>query len=38
LVRLPEKIASFYQIEKKEVMQVFLNNKTLLTMIGTIQG
>ena len=36
-VKLPEKIANFYQIQKKEVMQVFLNNKTLLTMIGTVQ-
>ena len=36
-VKLPEKIANFYQIQKKEVMQVFLNNKTLLTMIGTLQ-
>ncbi len=38
LVRLPEKIANFYQIQKKEMMQVFLNNKTLLTIIGTVQG
>jgi len=38
LVRLPEKVASFYQIQKREVMQVFLNDKTLLTVIGTIQG
>lgn len=36
-VKLSEKIASFYQIGKKEIMQVFLNNKTLLTMTGTIQ-
>lgn len=36
-VRLPEKIANFYQIQKKEMMQVFLNNKTLLTVIGTVQ-
>jgi len=38
LVKLPEKIANFYQVEKKEIMQVFLNNKTLLTIIGTVQG
>jgi hypothetical protein len=38
LVRLPKKVTDFYQIEKKEIMQVFLNNKTLLTMTGTIQG
>lgn len=37
LVKLPEKIAKFYQIQKKEMMQVFLNNKTLLTVIGTVQ-
>ena len=38
LVKLPEKIANFYQIQKKEIMQVFLNNQTLLTVIGTVQG
>jgi hypothetical protein len=37
-VKLPEKIASFYQIQKKEVLQVFLKNKTLLTITGTVQG
>jgi len=38
LVKLPAKIANFYQIQKKEVLQVFLNNKTLLTITGTVQG
>ncbi len=38
LVKLPEKIVNFYQIQKKEMLQVFLENKTLLTIIGTVQG
>jgi hypothetical protein len=38
LVKLPAKIANFYQVQKKEVMQVFLNNKTLLTITGIVQG